>query len=140
MFLGAKLTPVALRAPSVSAQKQGSRAGLTFPVHWDTCLWPARRPGDAPGKHVHFNNGDGIGSEQFLGGTASPSDPASTLPVLYVAVEGTLTSYPWRSTLRSWEPCCGRAAGCQDKKMGKTLDGCRSLIHTERSLRRFAPI
>ena len=35
----------------------------------------------------------------------------------------------------------GRNFACiKTKKTSKTLDGCRSLFHTERALRRFAPI
>jgi len=30
--------------------------------------------------------------------------------------------------------------GIKTKKTAKTLDGCRSLFHTEKALRRFAPL
>jgi hypothetical protein len=51
-----------------------------------------------------------------------------------VALRAPSVSTPNRSTLEKQPSVC-----IKPEKLRKTLDGCRSLFQTERTLRRFAP-
>jgi len=47
---------------------------------------------------------------------------------------------PYVSAQKHGQPHGRNFACLKTKKISKTLDGCRSLFHTERAQRRFAPI
>ena len=47
-------------------------------------------------------------------------------------------SFPWRQKAPAVES--ETIPALKTKKTGKSIDGCRSLIHAKRALRRYAPI
>ena len=47
-------------------------------------------------------------------------------------------SFPWRQKAPTLES--EKIPALETEKTGKSIDGCRSLIHAKRTLRRYAPI